>query len=281
MPNRKSRAGLGGTTALDPEVARQYTAFLAGGRGRGEGLSIEMDLKELALIDPEKHWYYQSKLFLLRFALGKWPTSPRRIVDVGAGSGFLSRSLANFESGDEVTCVDPNYDTEWAEEQGLLRFVRCADPDDVARANVLLFIDVIEHVQDDVALLVEYASAAPPNTLVLIAVPAFMSLWSPHDVFLEHFRRYRLPGLRDTVERAGLEVIHQQYLFASIFPAVWAVRRLRQGRAAASDLESVPSLLNATLNKLLSVEHRVFWNRFFGVSAFIVAKTPAPEALSA
>ena len=48
-----------------------------------------MDLKELELIGPdqERHWYYASKSRALLRALGDY--QPRRILDVGAGSGFF------------------------------------------------------------------------------------------------------------------------------------------------------------------------------------------------
>jgi len=234
-----------------------------------------VDLKELALVDPEHHWYYQSKLSVLQHALRRWPVAPLRLVDVGAGSGFLARGLARPGAGEYVVCVDPNYtEDERSEDNGRWRYVRAADPESVRNATVMLFIDVLEHVPDDVDLLAGYVSQAAPGTLVLITVPAFMSLWSSHDVFLEHYRRYRLPELKQVAERSGLTVLHQRYLFATIFPAVWVIRRLRRSRVAASDLDSIPRPINFALKVLLGLEHRWPWNRLFGVSAFLVAQVP-------
>ena len=53
-------------------------------------------------------------------------------------------------------------------------------------------MDVLEHVSDDVGLVREYAKRAKPGTRFVVSVPAFMWLWSGHDVFLEHHRRYTL-----------------------------------------------------------------------------------------
>jgi hypothetical protein len=55
-------------------------------------------------------------------------------------------------------------------------------------------MDVIEHVEDDVGLVREYANKVAPGTRFITTVPAFMWLWSGHDVFLEYFRRYTLRG---------------------------------------------------------------------------------------
>jgi 16S rRNA G1207 methylase RsmC len=83
-----------------------------------------MDLKEVALVDPISHWYYQSKLFALVRAVRKFSPEWVSLIDVGAGSGFFSRSIADFEKGQKVICVDPNYEAEKSEEAGNLKFVK-------------------------------------------------------------------------------------------------------------------------------------------------------------
>lgn len=47
-----------------------------------------MGLKELDLVDPQTHWYYQSKLAGIRRILESQHGKVTTIVDVGAGSGF-------------------------------------------------------------------------------------------------------------------------------------------------------------------------------------------------
>src|SRR3546814_19735603 len=64
-------------------------------------------------------------------------------------------------------------------------------------------MDVLEHVEDDAGLLRTYLDKAPPQAQAVITVPAFQFLWSHHDVFLEHHRRYTLKTLSRVVERAG------------------------------------------------------------------------------
>ncbi len=233
-----------------------------------------MDLKELAAVDPDRHWYYQAKLFALRRELRRHRASARHIVDVGAGSGFFSTRLADVPQGATVVCVDPNYDADSEQQDGRVRFVRSATDVDVRAADVLLFIDVLEHVADDLALLRSFTDRAAPGTLVLITVPAFMSLWSAHDVFLEHHRRYRLGEVTDVVRRARLDVVAGRYLFGTVFPLAWAVRRARRGRAAASDLKPAPALLDRLLTAVLKAEHRIPANRVAGLSAFVVARVP-------
>ena len=145
-----------------------------------------MDLKEDALVDADSHWYYQAKLVPFKLNLRKYSHGIRRTVDIGAGSGFFARSLTNFDNGGTAICVDPNYEIESAEKNGALSFVREIK---APSADLYLFVDVLEHVEDDLKLLKMYTTNAPPGALIMITVPAFRSLWSAHDEFLGYFRR--------------------------------------------------------------------------------------------
>lgn len=233
-----------------------------------------LDLKELGLIDPRTHWYYQTKLFVLRWVLRRFAPDIQRLVDVGSGSGFLASELVNFDSGQRALCIDPNYPRESVEHDGALRFVQHATQADLVDSDTFLFIDVLEHVDDDLGLLQQYLASARRGSTVVITVPAFQSMWSAHDVYLEHLRRYRMSGLVAVVERAGLTIVHRRYLFASIFPAAWVVRWFRRTRSAASDLQPVPSVVNGLLRVVLNAEHRLGWNKLFGLSILVVAKVP-------
>jgi SAM-dependent methyltransferase len=230
-----------------------------------------MDLKEVALVDPMSHWYYQAKLFALGRAVGKYSPTWSKLIDVGAGSGFFSRSIADFGMGQQVICVDPNYELEQIEEAGNLRFVK--EPP-MSGGDVYLFMDVLEHVANDVELLRSYINNARPGAKVFITVPAFMSMWSAHDEYLEHFRRYRLAEIVDVASRAGLKIVHKRYLFGLIFPAAWLVRRFMGTGRSKSDLSSVNKYVNVVLRSIVKTEHMLWWNPVFGVSAFVVAEVP-------
>ena len=230
-----------------------------------------MDLKEVALVDPMSHWYYQAKLFALGRAVGKFSPTWSKLIDVGAGSGFFSRSIADFGTGQQVICVDPNYELEQIEEAGNLRFVKEFP---MSGGDVYLFMDVLEHVANDVELLRSYINNARPGAKVFITVPAFMSMWSAHDEHLEHFRRYRLSEIVDVASRAGLKIVHKRYLFGLIFPAAWLVRRFKGTGSSKSDLSSVNRYVNVVLRSIVKTEHMLWWNPVFGVSAFVVAEVP-------
>lgn len=233
-----------------------------------------MDLKELGLVEPGSHWYYQTKFRVLRQVTRRFAPEATKIADIGSGSGFLASELITDRPGATAVCIDPNYPRDWDEDDGRVRFVRVASPADLTGTNLFLFVDVLEHVADDVSLLEQYIGGAASGSTVVVTVPAFPSMWSAHDVYLEHLRRYRMSGILRVVEQAGLRVEHARYLYAAIFPAAWVVRWFRRTRRAASDLQPVPRFVNAILVAVLNTEHRIRWNRLLGLSILVVARVP-------
>jgi 2-polyprenyl-3-methyl-5-hydroxy-6-metoxy-1,4-benzoquinol methylase len=226
-----------------------------------------MDLKELDLVDPSTHWYYQAKLAGIRYMVHHHLFDGMRITDVGAGSGFFSIALAEGLGSPSVTCVDPHYPEERTERNGSLRFVRSLDK---PIGDLYLFIDVLEHVDDDLSLLRQYVDFAPTGSVVVISVPAFQSLWSAHDVFLEHRRRYRMRAVKRLAEESGIEVTDARYLFGSIFPIAWSIRRMRRLKEPRSDMKAASPVVNKLLKRLLTVEHRLVTNRIFGLSIVVM-----------
>jgi hypothetical protein len=92
-------------------------------------------------------------------------------------------------------------------------------------------------VEDDVALLRALrADHLASRGLVLVTVPAFQGLYSEHDRFLRHHRRYSLSDLRRTLAAAGLTAVEDGYLFASLLPARW-LGKLAERRAAGKTQE--------------------------------------------
>jgi 2-polyprenyl-3-methyl-5-hydroxy-6-metoxy-1,4-benzoquinol methylase len=235
-----------------------------------------MDIKESALLreNAADHWYYRSKSQAVERLLRG--ADARTVLDVGAGSGFFSRHLLANSAATEAWCVDRNYaaDSDIVENGKNIHFRRAVGQLD---ADLVLLMDVIEHVDDDLGLLREYVAKAAQRATFLISVPAFQFMWSGHDVFLEHKRRYTLSALERVVQAAGLRVIHSTYFFAGIFPAAAMSRlprRLFGGEARpASDMRSHSRAMNAFLYgvsraELVLIPH----NRWFGLTAFCVAR---------
>jgi hypothetical protein len=228
-----------------------------------------MDLKEIGKVDPDKFWYYLYKGQFIFNKATKVFNRSEILFDVGAGSGYFASIFVKNKKTGKAFCIDPFYSQEQLGGKNDLNFVT-APPNE--KADMLLFIDVLEHVEDDVALLKSYISSSSADALFVISVPAFKSLWSNHDVFLEHFRRYGKKDLRNVIKLAGLAEVESSYIFGSIFPLVWLIRKLKRSKTIQSDLKQSSKFMNFLILNFLKIEKVLPVNRLFGTSVFILAK---------
>ena len=119
-----------------------------------------------------------------------------------------------------------------------------------------------------------YAAKVPSGAHFLVTVPAFGFLWSGHDVFLEHKRRYRLGEIETAMRDAGLQVVRGSYYFGFVFPLAAAVRLVeRNTTEPRSSLKKHGALTNGILGAVCAAELPLFpFNRLAGLSAFVLAK---------
>jgi SAM-dependent methyltransferase len=234
-----------------------------------------MDLKEEDILgaDIGGHWYYRSKAAALRRMVG--PLDAQRLLDVGAGSGFFSRHLLVETAAASALCVDTGYARDRDEMvAGKAVFYRrdCGLTD----CDLVLMMDVLEHVDDDRDLAAHYAAKVPSGAHFLVTVPAFRFLWSGHDVFLEHKRRYRLPEIEAVLRDAGLVIVRGAYYFGLVFPLAAAVRLAgRSDVQPRSSLKKHGALTNGLLTAICAAELPFFpFNRVAGLSAFVLARKP-------
>ncbi len=240
-----------------------------------------MDVKEEAILGNQiyDHWYYVSKGRAMHSMLAGMQVN--EVLDVGAGSGIFSKQLLKSGVAQTAICVDPAYlqESEETVHGKSVRFVRCVEG---AQPELVLMMDVLEHVEDDLALLETYTTLMKSGGHVLITVPAFQFLWSGHDVFLEHHRRYTLGTMEDLVCCAGLTPLSTRYYFGSLFPLIVLIRwisKLRMKEKAyepKSDLKPLPATINTILTAIHSAERRLLFpfNRLVGLTVFCLAKKP-------
>jgi len=234
-----------------------------------------MDLKEIDILSDgiSAHWYYRAKADAMRRMLDG--QDAMSVLDVGAGSGFFSQHLLEATGARDAWCVDPSYEADRDEVHAgkPLHFRRRVE---TVEADLVLMMDVLEHVDDDIGLAAEYAAKVKPGARFLVSVPAFQFMWSGHDVFLEHRRRYTLPQIEDVVARAGLQCVAGNYYFGGVFPLAAATRfaqTLRSGEAKArSQLKRHHPLVNGALALVCAAETPLLrHNRAFGLTAFCLA----------
>jgi len=143
--------------------------------------------------------------------------------------------------------------------------------------DVVLALDVLEHLNDDAAGLREAARLLKPGGLLLVTVPAFPSLWGGQDVISHHRRRYTKRTLCQAFAQARLPHPRVTYFNMLLFPPVAAVRWVRSALGLAhrprSDFDNHPGLMNEILAAMFAVERHVIHRVPMPVGVSLLATT--------
>ena len=199
------------------------------------------------------HWWFAGKRVLFKRLLrSRLKRGGLRLLDVGCGTGAVA---VDFGRHGWLCASDRSTDAlAFARSRGVERVVAsdaAVLPFASESFDLVLAFDIIEHVDDDHAMLRELSRVLRPGGAVAIHVPAWPSLWSRHDEVLEHKRRYTRRALKNLVEGCDLRLEYFGWASAAIFlPAVAmrGVQRLGLGNHDdATDLYGLPGPLNAAM----------------------------------
>jgi SAM-dependent methyltransferase len=202
----------------------------------------------------DTHWWFRGRRAVL-WAMLRRAGVPRdaRLLDAGCGTG---RNLVEFAPLGSACGVDPSAQAiDFCRRRGLTD-VREASLDALPFAagafDLILLTDVLEHVGDDRAALAELRRVAAPGARLVVTVPAYRWLWSPHDDSHHHLRRYTARELRARVRAAGWRPVVESYFNSLLLVPIAAVRLLT--RSNGSDYERTGPLLNRALTLPMRAE---------------------------
>jgi SAM-dependent methyltransferase len=228
-----------------------------------------------------KHWWFAGRrqiiaAFVERACRDLGEKEPR-ILDVGCGTGANLQMLGDFGHAEGV---DVSTDAlEFCRARGLVDVKQGAAenlPFADASFDLVTGLDVVEHLDDDIAGLHEMCRVLRPGGYALLFVPAFMFLWGVQDDISNHRRRYTLPQLNERLKKAGLEVERASYANLTFFLPILFGRVLMRltGLRPASENNINIGALNGVLGRIMGAES--WWLRRghfpFGVSIICLAK---------
>lgn len=169
------------------------------------------------------------------------PSGRGVVMEIGCSSGFLIKDLVNSFPLAVVIGADVVKEPLFKLAKvlpgvPLIRFdlLQCPLPD--VCVDVLVLLNVLEHIEnDDLALQNAFKLLKPGGSLV-IEVPAGQYLYDAYDAELHHFRRYSASELRSKLTRAGFTVSRKSHLGFLLFPAFAAVKLLNKIRGKSKSI---------------------------------------------
>jgi 2-polyprenyl-3-methyl-5-hydroxy-6-metoxy-1,4-benzoquinol methylase len=224
-------------------------------------------------------WFRAHREFVL--AIVRQAPKDARIFEIGCASGLIQETLAK-EGYHDVEGIDiSSHAIRVARARGILN-VREGRGEATGVADdsidILIAADILEHIADEKAALAEWHRILKPKGTLIIMVPAFMALWSGHDLANEHKRRYRKPQLLSLLSAAGFDVQKSSYWNFTLFlpTALYRIiaKLTQKELKPEAQLFGLPKSINAILLGLLRAENTLLrlGLRFpFGVSVWAIA----------
>ncbi|HWN08376.1 MAG TPA: class I SAM-dependent methyltransferase [Pyrinomonadaceae bacterium] len=233
----------------------------------------------------QSHWWFVGRRQIIKSFLDRLVrrlkvdagTENIRILDVGCGTGANLEMLSEFG---EAEGVDVSTDAlSFCRARGLANVKQGEAerlPFDNESFELVTGLDVVEHLDDDLAGLREMHRVLRPEGRALLFVPAFMFLWGVQDDISNHRRRYTMNELRSVVGKAGFEVERATYVNITFFAPILLGRLLMRvtGFRPASENNITIGFLNGVLGKIFGAESLALQHASFpfGVSIICVAR---------
>jgi 2-polyprenyl-3-methyl-5-hydroxy-6-metoxy-1,4-benzoquinol methylase len=226
------------------------------------GKDLHSHAEELERIEECDFWSKVKVKLILDLVEGK------KILDVGCGSGGLSRTLA--EKGYNVMVIDNDWKAiDLAKKKGIMGFVADINHwETEEKFDCIILADVLEHIADDKLILRKVYTLLKPNGCILLNVPSYQFLFGKHDINLGHKRRYSDNELRNKLKESGFKIEHLRHwnLLALPITILTKISRKDYPHERVSNMKSLSNLLE----KMLLIESKQ--NYLFGISILCKAR---------
>ncbi len=233
----------------------------------------------LDAIQPRSFWF-RGRNGLITQLIGQHARASQRILEIGCGTGYVLNAIAELLPdaslvGSELYVNALGMASQRLDGRAELLQVDARHLPYREEFDLVCAFDVIEHIEDDAAVIKEMSNAVKAEGAIFITVPQHPFLWSEIDEISGHKRRYRRNELADKCRAAGLEIAVQSAFVSTLLPVMAVARLLRRPRAGAGAHDLVPpGPVNTLFERALNMESWLISNGVrlpFGGSAIVLA----------
>lgn len=267
---------------IPPQERAGYLAFAPDLAEQNDGFNPKF-FQLMAAVEP-RHFWFVARNRILMGVMRRYFDNPENFLEIGCGTGFvLSAASAAFPqarlSGSDIYTEGLAFASRRVPGAFLFQMDACHIPFR-EEFDVIGAFDVLEHIEEDEAVLGQIYQACKPGGGIVLTVPQHPWLWSRTDDFAHHKRRYVRKELLEKVARAGFRVEYATSFVALLLPLMLASRLLpKSGTDMNEQMEgaglNIGWLTNAVLGAIMQLEWimiKVGLSFPFGGSLLLVAK---------
>ncbi|CAM2057547.1 conserved hypothetical protein [Desulfovibrionales bacterium] len=219
---------------------------------------MEREIYDRISTIEDRHWWFVGRRRILAAVISRLSLPPNaNILDAGCGTGGNLPMLGRFGKVCAFEPDDQARDDAQAKGPFDIRpgFLPHNLPFEPGVFNLVTAFDSLEHMDQDTDCLAALSHMLTTDGYLLATVPAYPFLWSHHDELHHHKRRYYKGKLATITRAAGLRICCLTYYNSLLFPAVAAMRLIKNALGIYSSDDIFPSpLLNHLLLALFTLE---------------------------
>lgn len=207
------------------------------------------------------HWWWEGRRELIKLLVSSH--NPKKVLDIGSGTGETLSFLKKLYPKASFTGIDVLPEAiVYTKKRGHKAYVGDATklPFKKNSFDLILILDVIEHIKSDLAVLREAKRVLSPGGIIIVTAPAMPFIWSAHDKNQGHFRRYTVKRFENLAKKSKLSVEFLSYFNFFLSPPIIAIRILSR-LPVLSYFSSYDSKLNYNIahkSRVNSILKKVF-----------------------
>lgn len=228
-----------------------------------------MNLSEYKRMEKfeKTYWWHKGRFYLLDKLIRKYLPNKENLnlFEIGCGTGETLNFLSTYGevSGIDISPEAINFCRQKGQTNVFLgNIVKIDMQDHKNKYDVVLALDVLEHIQNDVEAMRRANEMLTDDGVFILTVPAHKFLWSGHDEALHHKRRYHSVELKQKLKDAGLSIEkYSSFVTTAFFPILlfrlWGNLYKKSAYPKTSYVE-LPEFLNKLAINILKIETKIF-----------------------
>jgi len=213
-----------------PQLTASFPSYAPELAREGGGFK-ESHFAELVELEAG-HFWFRARNKLILWAIQKFCPEFRSFLEIGCGTGYVLSAIADRYPnaqlyGSEIFTAGLAFAVSRQPKVNFMQMDARKIPF-FEEFDTIGAFDVIEHIKQDDQVLTQMHGSLKKNGIMLLTVPQHAWLWSAHDEYACHERRYSAKELHKKVKAAGFEVICSTSFVSSLLPAMMLSRLVQK-----------------------------------------------------
>ncbi len=232
---------------------------------------------EAIINNEESHWWYKERRNKLNKFLSEI-SPPARVLDIGPAGGFQTKIAQSIFGNENTFALEYNFSAAKICKSRIPHTINGDGellPLKSMSVDVVICMDTLEHIEHDSKVVQEVLRILKPGGFFFISVPALQILWSKHDEFVGHFRRYEKKPLMKLLQKNSFNILKIGYFNVLLFPVMLLSRFLGfygKDNEVEGDHKTPNKYINFILGIIIKIERIEILRTFYGSSLFVVAQ---------